>query len=227
MKTPCRATTFISIFAIAALCLTTAMPAVASNTVSIPVLISQSCNDSNFDGVWDTMGFLNNVSMLAYNGLPSTYNWRAAMEFDVSAIPTGAVISSAILNVRYSGASGIRANTLQFNSYIGDGLITHTDFEVDNIIGPLCNAFGPQDGTSYYKVPAGDFVQSLVNGRNRYAGFMVENLYPNQTSLYGKGGGPGYAPTLDVTYSPEPATLALLALGGTIVAARRRRSAKS
>jgi hypothetical protein len=190
----------------------TATPCAALNpyNVSLSAVIDASGNDANNDKKWDTIRF-DSLSLLAYNAQPDGYNWRAAIEFDVSSIPSSADILSAVFRIRYNGANGMPAETLQFHSYAGDGLITFSDFEVSNQIGPLYNAFGPGSGKSFYEVPATSFVQSLLADHESYAGFMVMNRAWNQTAFYSRLGGPSYEPRLDITYAiPEPAVWSLL-----------------
>lgn len=181
-------------------------------SLSLSPLVDRSANDSNFDGVWDTWEPLS-TCLLAYNALPSTYNIRAALEFDLSALPSNSVVSAATFRICYGGASGTRAETLQFNGYAGDGVLSFADFQVNNQVGPLYNAFGPGNSSDFYEVPATSFIQSLVTNHNRYAGFMVENLWWNQTSFYSSRGGPSYSPSLVLQYTivPEPSALLLAA----------------
>lgn len=156
-------------------------------------------NDTDFNGHWDWMS---PGCCMAYNGLPSTYNYRSAIEFDLQNIPAGAVLQSATLFIQYDGAAGWPDNTLQFNQYIGNGALDLGDFEQINQIGPLLNSFGPGDGTLWYKVPVTPIVNSFRSNSQRYLGVMIQNTVSTQTLLR--------EPYLSVTYVPEPATLGLL-----------------
>jgi autotransporter-associated beta strand protein len=175
-----------------------------AGSVSLTAVANGSGNDSNHDGIWDTLGDESSRSLLAYNGLPGGYNWRAAVEFDLEPIPSHVIVTRAVFRICYNGASGGPAETLKFNSYTADGAITFSDFEVDNQIGPMYNAFGPGLGSAFYEVPAGSFIQELLATDSRFAGFMIENVAWNQTSFRSMTSGPSYEPRLDVDYLPEP-----------------------
>jgi len=188
--------------------------------------IDAYADDEDNDGAWDA-GTLRTTStvLLAYNSLPSGHNWHGVIEFPLSAIPGTAEIEDATFHVRYATASGHAAETLRFNSYAGDGAITMSDFAVASQIGPMYNAFGPQDGTRWYKVPATSFIQGLIDSGENYAGLMIENVAWNQTALNSRLAASGYSPRLEVRYVPEPATMAIVTLGGLVMLRRRRQTA--
>jgi hypothetical protein len=173
----------------------------ASQSVQFQTFVTGLGNDSDFDGHWDTT---QSGCCLAYNGLPSTYNFRSAIEFDLQSIPSTATIESATFFIQYDGASGSPADYLQFNRYVGNGTIDLSDYEQINQIGPLRNSFGPGDGTLWYKIPVAPIVQSFVSGGDRFLGIMVQNTLWNQTALLN--------PYLAVTFVPEPTTLSLTGL---------------
>ncbi len=79
-----------------------------------------------------------------------------------------------------------------------------------------------------YNVPATSFVQSLVDGNQRYAGFMVQNISVNQTEFdSSRASDPSAWPVLTVSCTvPEPSALVLLGIGaiGVLGHAWRRRS---
>jgi hypothetical protein len=186
-----------------------AAPALLANLS--PVALG-TANDSDFDGQWDTY---HPSCCLAYNGLPSTYNFRTAVEFDLSFIPVADSLHSATFYIRYDGASGMPANQLQFNSYAGKGALDFDDFEQINQIA-LLNNFGPGDGTLWYKVPATVAAKSILNQNGDHLGFMIQNTEWGQTALL--------SPYLSVTYVPEPGTFALvlIAAAGCLNSGRTR-----
>jgi hypothetical protein len=195
-----------------------------AESISLPATI---------DGSYDLLsGNLRteSLSLLAYTG-GSTYQYRAALEFDLSGIPAGATIQSAVFRIRYNGANGMPAETLKFNAYPGDGIMSPEDFRVDNQIGPRYNAFGPPADTKpFYEVPATDFIQSLLQSQSAYAGFMVQNVVGNQTAFYSRFTGPSYEPRLDIEYVPVPEPSTLVLVGAAIIGlaaagGRRKRGA--
>ena len=202
-------------------------------TITFTKVVEGNGNDSNFDGVWDTLTPGPLTDYLAYNGLSATaggtndYDYRGAVEFNVSALPSNAVIQSATLRVHYEGASGARANTLEFNGYVGDGAIELSDFTAGTEVGgSLYPAFGPTGTTDkYYAVPVTADLQSVVSAGTGYAGFTIFNVVTNQTLL-----GASLAtspPQLVVAYTsvPEPACLSAVAVAGTLLLGRHRRRA--
>ena len=187
----------------------------AVHNLNLQPTITGVGNDTNFDGHWDSMG---PGCCLAYNGLPDTYNYRSAIEFDLGVIPSGASIQSATFYIQYDGANGFPGDRLQFNQYVGNGSLDLTDFEQINQIA-LLNSFGPDDGTLWYKVPAGSIVQSFVGQGQQYLGFMIQNITWGQTALLN--------PYLSVSYVvPEPMMLYLAGSLGSAVCLfhRQRRS---
>lgn len=168
-------------------------------------------NDSDFDGHWDQ---LFSGCCLAYNGAPSSYNYRSAIEFDLANIPSQATIQSAVFNIRYDGANGAPGLTLQFNQYVGNGAIELPDFERINQFA-LLNSFGPGDGTLWYKIPIKSIVETLRAQGQRYLGVMVQNTIWTQTALL--------EPYIAVTFVPEPSLLSLVAICPALLCWRRQR----
>jgi len=197
--------------AIVAATLTFALPTFGSTTVELGPLVASSGNDSDFDGDWDSLGA---GCCLAYNGLPDTYNWRSAIEFDLSSIPASATVEDAVFRIRYDGASGTPGLSLQFNQYVGNGSLDLSDFEQIAQISPLLNSFGPGDGTLLYKVPVTEIIQSQLDDGHRYLGFMIQNVAKNQTALLD--------PSLSVTFIPEPSAMALCTAAAALCLAGAR-----
>lgn len=189
-----------------------ATQAEAAKSISLQPHVVGVGNDTDFDGHWDQS---DPGCCLAYNGLPSTYNYRSAIEFDLQSLPSTSIVQSATLIIEYNGASVGPENTLQFNGYVGNGAIDLSDYEQINQIGPLLNSFGPGDGTLFYKIAYGPFVQSILDVGDRFVGVMIQNTILNQTYLTN--------PRLAITYVPEPTTLALAGLALAATLFRRRR----
>jgi hypothetical protein len=191
--------------------------------IKVHPLYDQSANDSDLDGVWDTLDVPNQGVLLVYNGGES-YNFKAAMEFSLQGIPTNAHVTGALVAFQYAGASGWPSNTLRVNGYAGDGQITLADFNrPPNPVAPLQPAFGP----GYY-VTVTPFVRSLVDHHEEYAEFVLENIRTNQTSVRSnEDPNPANRPLLWVTFTPIPLPAglvpgALLGIGITANLARRR-----
>ena len=203
-------------------------PAARAATITFTKFVEANGNDSDFDGKFETITtgplseFLAYRALATTSGATNTYDYRGALEFNVSALPSYAVIQSATFRIHYDGASGFPANSLQFNGYVGDGKITADDFTAGSELGGMTYpAFGPT-GTKYYSVPVADFLQSVVMDGTGYAGFTMQNVINNQTLLGASLS--STPPQLLVTYSvPEPACLSAVAMTGTLLVGRRRR----
>jgi hypothetical protein len=186
----------------------------------------QSANDANRDGVWDTLNPANENALLVYNG-GQTYDFRVAMEFDVRSVPRYAHVDLATLFLKYDGANGHQAKAMRVNGYAGDGQLTLADFNVPtNPVAPLQDSFAPPGG--YWLINVTPFVQSLVDQRQSYAGFMLENLEVIQTAVLPREDpNPANRPLLSVSFTPIPLPAglvpgALLGVGITANLARRR-----
>jgi hypothetical protein len=219
--------TKITLIATLVLAIPTIASAVAYLKMPLWSVSEGSADDSNHDGIWDTWAPPGS-DLLAYKGSPGGYNYHAVLEFDTSPLPSNAVIVDATFRIMYDGASGHEADSLKFNSYVGDGIVTFADCVVNNQIGPLYNGYAPPNGGYYYYVPATSFIQSLVDNHQRYAGFMIENLEQIQTAFISSSSRYwSWRPQIQVTYYtvPEPSPIALLGMGAVsvIVCARRRK----
>lgn len=58
---------------------------------------------------------------------------RAALEFDISSTPTGAIIQSADYSFTVVGRTG--EHPFEFHGYIGNGIIESDDMNTENLIG--------------------------------------------------------------------------------------------
>jgi hypothetical protein len=214
---------FAAIVAGISLGFATALPARAG-LIKVNPIQDQSANDSNLDGIWDTLNPADQAVLLVYNGNQS-YNFRVAMEFPINAIPGGAHVDAATLFLKYDGANGHQANAMRVSGYTGNGQITLADFNIaPNPVAPLQNSFSPPG--NLYLIDVAPFIQSLADRRAAYAGFMLENIEIIQTALLSnEDPNPANRPLLSVTFTiPLPPGLIPGALLGVVIAARRRRA---
>jgi hypothetical protein len=152
---------------------------------------------------------------------------RWAMEFDLSGLPTGAVINSVSLNLRTASSSAVGQTALF--GYLGDGVMGLTDMTA----GSLVMNFTPTTFlTVDYDVTG--FVSNLNGQGASWAGFNLR-----QIPLEAVGSGVGHtwngpdnfpAPALKIDYTvttstvPEPDSMLLVALAlGCLLFARAGR----
>ena len=197
-------------------------------TVSLAPVADNSAQDGDINGVFDNLTIRFNLLRSGLTQAPypgfETGDVRAGLEFNVSSIPQGSIITSATFTIHTSAAfSNLADNPGPFlgrsvAGYAGDGQVTLSDFNGLNIVS---NSF-----TDDFDVTA--FIQSLVNAGNGYAGFVVgQNTFGFGQQLYGVPygypGGPG--PTLVIQYTvPEASSFAFISLAGATSLLRRKRS---
>lgn len=208
--------------AAAALWLVLAQPASAA-TLTLNA-IGAGGIDSDVNGVFDQLV----TGPIAYGtGRDVSGAERSwAMEFNLSSLPSGAVINSVILRLRASTGSDVGQSGL--SGYSGNGSMSLADM----IAGSLLSTFTPANA-SIFGVDVSPFVTDLVGLNVDWAGFNLR-----QTPLEAVGSGFGRlwngpenfpAPSLVIDYTaptasvPEPAStlLVAMALGGLALVRRR------
>ncbi len=115
-----------------------------------------------------------------------SFDWRAALEFPLDAIPTGSTITSAGLRLRVAMSMGDPGNIANFelHGYPGDGLITVGDAQNDT---HFLHAFSDTivsftDRT----IDVTTFIQERITSGGSYVGFLVK-------TVPGSMGGDGFA----------------------------------
>ena len=161
---------------------------------------------------------------------PGNEYTRGLMEFDISQIPTDATIVEAHLSLEITGVAGGGAlsSIIDLYGYAGDGVPTSIDAtQTGNLVGST----GPLDGLGGTVVDSDidvAFVQSLLGSTDHLGVVAVAGLDFFQSTFgsseYAAGFPPGTvtAPTLHITYVPEPATFCLLLVGASLLVVIRR-----
>lgn len=122
-----------------------------ADTVTLTDQLSWGGNDRDLDGVFEERGV---VTGPTFGAAYAAIDVRSAIEFDLSAIPNGAAIDSAFLNVTLLGRSG--EHPFEVNAYAGNGTLNGADFTSTDLVG---GPFAPLGITIPYAIDAMTFIQ--------------------------------------------------------------------
>lgn len=127
------------------------------------------------DGVFDAFTPLN-FGSVNNNGFTS---FRTAVEFDLSAVPTGAVVNAATLTTFANVNDGPREIALY--GYAGDGSISLADFSLGSLVASA--TVNPVAGLQTVIFDATAFLDTLVAGNATFAGFNLREDPANSVNL--------------------------------------------
>jgi len=202
-----------------------------ATTVSFIPVDNNYAQDADMNGVFDTLATKYSPYFLLHTSLSQAPflgiepgDVRSGLEFNISGIPQGSIITSATFSFyATSGYHNSDENPGPFlgrsvSGYTGDGQITLSDFNNLSIVAnSMTEAF---DVTS--------FVQSLVDAGNGYVGLIVgENSLGYGRELYSLDHAEpgGLPPALVIQYTvPEASSFALFSFAGVTALLRRKRS---
>ncbi len=180
-------------------------------------------------------GFTINAS----SGVGDSDEFRGAIEFNVSSVPSQLLSASLVLNIQHvMEDAGVADVPLLLYAYPGDGVISPQDFyarfdygpfsQVEYQIGAVDLPPMPPQWVSDVFVEV-DALPALMFAQEQswsYLGFMLrresaERVYIGSLE---SPASPVVGEPAELVYeTPEPATLSLLSLGGLVVIRRRRR----
>ncbi len=149
---------------------------------------------------------------------------RALLEFDLSAIPKGAQIQWAKLDVFVSGLQtagyGTIGPNLTITEYHGDGQVSAADLLATGVVAGMSGELNSAGAMCW------DLDTSVVADAISTGGQMGLRFEPGiEPGLQGKIAlkgalGSGQAPYLAIAYTvPEPGTMSLLIIGATLLLA--------
>lgn len=199
-------------------------------TVTLIPVADNYAQDADINGVFDNLAtryspdyrLHASLSRNPYSGIEPG-DVRAGLEFNISGIPQGATITSATFTIANAGGfhnsdeNPGPSSGQSLSGYIGDGQITLSDFSNGSVVAT----------SLLFNFNVTSFVQSLVNGGNGYAGFIVSQntLGYGSELLSSDWAVSGVAPKLVIQYTvPEPASFALFSLAGACSLLRRKHS---
>ena len=215
---------------------------VQAATVSIPVsqinAMSSALAGSNY----------NNINCAPIGGNADVY--RALTAFDLSAIPADQTVTSATLRLAFFAFTGSNTTTISirptteswtsgatWNTKDGTNAWAAAGGGVlGGVVSSLTSGFSGSNNSrvDFSFTGLATTVQGWLDTPATNNGFLIRNNVENDDTLdkymyqnwqvtddIGFGGGFTAFPILDVTYVPEPATIALLSLGGLLI--RRKR----
>ncbi|NNL99261.1 MAG: hypothetical protein HKO62_00835 [Gammaproteobacteria bacterium] len=207
--------------------------------VDLPVIGNASLLDSNADGVYESVASSSQIIVWwrNVNFLDQRFAYRAAIEFDLAALPADTEISAATLTITPTKSGGAPGRAFEFFGYAADGVLAVDDADAGEVlietreISSLADV--DIDVTAYLRelVDAGD-PRLGINIRSEDEGdrsnSFDEELRSNgfrTTSVISPG------PSLTVTYTqasparPVPLPVpAMLLIGATVLVIGIKRS---
>lgn len=204
-----------------------ASPAAANGVVHVPCSIdAYALSDDNFTADVQPPVFDDMLGV----GLSGNNEARAALEFDISALPpAGLAITSASL-VLYATESDA---LIAVHGMTGNGAIEPGDFTFTDEIVQFDPISVPSPALNLVDVTA--FIQTAAAGPDPFVVFQLRELFDNEVNsfLSTRSQPEAFHPYLSVSTAPipepvipEPASLSLLGLGalGILVSRKRGRS---
>ena len=156
-----------------------------------------------------------------YANLNSINDDRAVLEFPTFQIPTGSIISAAILTVYIWHGGGTTGDVGSFRlfGYGGDGVASMNDYyDQEVLLKTFTEGVPPTFGYTSFDVTS--FMQSQSTDGSPYSGFLFQALSQNVLMGFGCPGPNSFPwPTLAVEYTvvPEPEITVLMLLNAVFV----------
>jgi hypothetical protein len=193
----------------------------ASQASATPIVIFPTDDRRGVDAFLDGNFVLQLDMGLATVTRSMSLEERAAMEFDLSAIPEGSTILSATLTLFLPVLPAVVPQAGEVHGYTADGVVAAADLNATNLLA----SFNVNALTVSIPIPVG-FLQGLLAADEDFAGLVLRNV----TIPFGvfqfytmDSGFEEFNPRLELDVDvavPEPGSLALL---GTALAAAASR----
>jgi hypothetical protein len=158
------------------------------------------------DGVWTASGGANMALNTArFDAIP--LERRAVMEFPLDVLPDNFEVLSATLEVQISQFTpGLMGPDIQFNGYAGDGVLEIADAQQSfNYVGQTAEIIG----LGPLSIPLETALLDSLTPSDYYGLWTYQLVDGMQASFDGQMGS---TPKLVIEYTPEPASLVLLAV---------------
>ncbi len=178
-----------------------------ADTVLLPAAVDGSGQD-HFDGAFNFIPPSNDVDLHVFTGLD--LEQRAALEFDLSAIPASAEIQDAQLLLRMDATDDADTN-LSIFGYEGDGLLETSDFSSGMLVNQTLLPGSLGLPLSLLPFDVTDFLTQ--HGNDHYAGFELR-LSPLGTRNFASNMSvESWRPELEIDYIvPEPPAVVIATL---------------
>jgi len=182
------------------LLLATAFNVPAGNSVLTPIS-DRYGEDADADGVYETLYEESTTRLYAdFNYFAPGYR-RTALEFDVSSVPTNALVQSAEFS--FHAVNFTLYNSEELNGYAANGSVELGDMTNGVPLG----VFSVPVATAVGTLEVGPFVQALLQSGQPFAGLRVESagcgVYSScGVSFYASG--TAQPPTLSIRFAVPP-----------------------
>jgi len=171
--------------------------------VEIPILGNIVVADANGDGAYESVASTTSLHVWWRNVNYLNQRWarRSIIDVDLSSIPSGATISSAVLTIdpTQSGSSA-SGPVFEVYGYAGDGILELADADAGDTLLDTVTL----DGVLPFSIDVTAYVQSLVGAGNAILGINIRALDEGKTfnTFDEEFQSPGYQSTSSLSPGP-------------------------
>lgn len=177
-------------------------------TIFLGAVDDRNINDLDSDLIADTLGPQDDAFLRVFGVSGPSAAFRAALEFNVSAIPAGSIVNSATLSLHDRGSTFSPPFTISLYGFIGDGVVSVSDGNAItpfNFISSYTN--NSDTGDPDYVIDVKSFIQYYVDHREPFAGVLLRSngeggLFRGNDLASRDHADPAARPRLVVSFSP-------------------------